>query len=45
MTEFSELQQSGLGYEVLIDDWKAYYNSRPVFTEEEKAHCKNWKVK
>jgi len=35
--ELSELQQSGLGYEVLIDDWKAYYNSRPVFTEEEKA--------
>jgi hypothetical protein len=35
--EFSELQQSGLGYEVLIDDWKAYYNSLPVLTEEEKA--------
>ncbi len=35
--EFTELQQSGLGYEVLIDDWKAYYNSLPVLTEEEKA--------
>ena len=38
--EFSELQQSGLGYEILIDDWKAYYNSRPVLTEEEKALVK-----
>ncbi len=38
--EFSELQQSGLGYEVLIDDWKAYYNSLPVLTEEEKAIVK-----
>ncbi|MEE9449324.1 MAG: M14 family zinc carboxypeptidase [Ignavibacteriaceae bacterium] len=35
--EFSELQQSGLGYEVLIDDWKAYYNSLPILTEEERA--------
>ncbi len=38
--EFSELQQSGLGYEVLIDDWKAYYKSLPVLTEEEKAIVK-----
>ncbi len=38
--EFSELQQSGLGYEVLIDDWKAYYNSLPVLTEEEKTIVK-----
>ena len=39
-TEFSELQQSGLGYEVLIDDWKAYYNSRPILNEQEKAIVK-----
>ncbi|RKY95973.1 MAG: hypothetical protein DRQ13_06375 [Ignavibacteriae bacterium] len=38
--EFSELQQSGLGYEVLIDDWKTYYNSLPVLTEEEKTIVK-----
>ncbi|MCH7964673.1 MAG: immune inhibitor A [Bacteroidetes bacterium] len=38
--EFSELQQTGLGYEVLIDDWKTYYNSLPVLTEEEKAIVK-----
>jgi hypothetical protein len=38
--ELSELQQSGLGYEVLIDDWKAYYNSRPVLNEEEKSLIK-----
>ncbi len=38
--EFSELQQSGLGYEVLIDDWKVYYNSLPVLTEEEKTIVK-----
>ncbi len=38
--ELTELQQSGLGYEVLIDDWKAYYNSLPVLTEEEKALVK-----
>ena len=38
--ELSELQQSGLGYEVLIDDWKTYYNSLPVLTEEEKAYAK-----
>ena len=34
--EFSKLQRSGLGYEVLIDDWKAHYNSRSVLTKEEK---------
>jgi len=38
--EIIELQQSGLGYEVLIDDWKAYYNSLPLLTEEEKAFVK-----
>jgi len=38
--EFIELQQSGLGYEVLIDDWKAYYNSLPVITENEKSIVK-----
>jgi len=38
--EFIELQQSGLGYEVLIDDWKAYYNSFPVLTESEKSIVK-----
>ncbi|MBT8387546.1 MAG: hypothetical protein KJO12_09070, partial [Ignavibacteria bacterium] len=38
--EFTELQQSGLGYEVLIDDWKAYYNSLPVLTENEKSIVK-----
>jgi hypothetical protein len=34
--EFTELQQSGLSYEILIDDWKAYYNSLPTLSEEEK---------
>jgi hypothetical protein len=38
--EYSKLQQSGLGYEILIDDWKAYYKSLPVLTEEEKAFVK-----
>ena len=38
--EFSELQQTSLGYEVLIDDWKTYYNSLPILTEEEKAFVK-----
>ena len=39
--EFSKLQRSGLGYEVIIDDWKTYYNSLPVLIEEEKAIVKN----
>ncbi len=36
-SELSELQQSGLSYQVLIDDWKAYYNSLPVLTDDQKA--------
>jgi hypothetical protein len=38
--ELSELQQSGLGYEILIDDWKAYYNSRPLLNNDEKSLVK-----
>jgi hypothetical protein len=38
--EFLKLQQSGLGFEVLIDDWEAYYNYFPVLTEAEKTMIK-----
>jgi len=34
--EFKKLVISGLGYQVLIDDWKAYYNSLPKLTDVEK---------
>jgi len=39
--EFSSLQQSGLGYEILIDDWHAYYNSLPKLNEGEKRFIKS----
>ncbi|NWG29762.1 MAG: immune inhibitor A, partial [Ignavibacteriaceae bacterium] len=31
---------SGLTYEILIDDWKAYYNALPIPTEAEKEFIK-----
>ena len=34
--EFAQLQNSGLNYTILIDDWSSYYNSLPVMTENEK---------
>ncbi|HEY7751488.1 MAG TPA: M14 family zinc carboxypeptidase, partial [Ignavibacteriaceae bacterium] len=38
--EFNSLVQSGLGYEILVDDWKKYYNSLPVPSEFEKELIK-----
>ncbi len=35
--EFSLLQTSRFRYEVLIDDWYAYYNNFPKLTENEKS--------
>jgi len=40
-SEFLSLQQSGLGYEILIDDWHAYYNSLPKLNEGEKRFIKS----
>ncbi|MCW9097888.1 MAG: hypothetical protein OQJ93_10905, partial [Ignavibacteriaceae bacterium] len=34
--EFQAISNSGLNYEILIDDWKAYYHSLPKLTQEEK---------
>lgn len=34
--EFESISSSGLNYEILIDDWKAYYHSLPKMTESEK---------
>ena len=34
--EFNAVESSGLNYEILIDDWNAYYNSLPKLTEAEK---------
>lgn len=34
--EFSELQNSGLRYEVLIPDWQQHYNNLPILRPEEK---------
>ena len=39
--EFTELQQSGLSYEILMDDWKTYYNSLPTLNNDEKLLIKN----
>ncbi|MBT8381577.1 MAG: T9SS type A sorting domain-containing protein [Ignavibacteriaceae bacterium] len=39
--EFQNLIQSNLSYEILIDDWKQYYNSLPVPTEIEKQIIKS----
>jgi hypothetical protein len=38
--EFAAISNSGLNYEILIDDWKAYYNSLPVPSESEKEIIK-----
>ncbi|HEY6627165.1 MAG TPA: M14 family zinc carboxypeptidase, partial [Ignavibacteriaceae bacterium] len=35
--EFSLLRTSGFRYEILIDDWYAYYNNLPKLTENEKS--------
>ncbi len=34
--EIEKLKNSGVGYQVTIDDWMAYYNSRPVMSESER---------
>ena len=34
--EFQSISESGLHFEILIDDWKAYYHSIPKLTEGEK---------
>jgi carboxypeptidase T len=39
-TEFQVISNSGLNYEILIDDWKAYYKSLPVPSEMEKEIIK-----
>ncbi len=36
--EFSKLQMTNYNYDVLIDDWMQYYNSRPQLTEQEKQN-------
>ena len=36
--QFSKLQMTNFRYEVLIDDWKAYYNNLPKLTEQEKQN-------
>lgn len=38
--EFQSVVNSGLSYEILINDWFAYYNSLPVLTESEKQFFK-----
>ncbi|MFI5237979.1 MAG: M14 family metallopeptidase, partial [Ignavibacteriales bacterium] len=38
---FNTISNSGLGYQVLIDDWKSYYNSLPKLTETEKELIKS----
>lgn len=35
-SDFTRLKTLGLPYEVVIDDWYAYYASLPVLTPEEK---------
>ncbi|MCK6614688.1 MAG: immune inhibitor A [Ignavibacteriaceae bacterium] len=37
MDEAELLSQNGIGYAVLIPDWKQYYDARPALTEAEKA--------
>ncbi len=34
--DFLKLKSSSFDYEILIDDWSSYYNSRPQLTESEK---------
>ncbi len=38
--EFTAISNSGLNYEILINDWKAYYNSLPKPSESEKEIIK-----
>jgi hypothetical protein len=38
--EFLAISSSGLNYEILIDDWFAYYNSLPIPSEAEKEFIK-----
>ena len=38
--EFRAISNSGLNYEILIDDWKAYYNSLPIPSKSEKDFIK-----
>ena len=35
-SEFQAISNSGLNYEILIDDWKSYYHSLPKLSEAEK---------
>ncbi|HSL89175.1 MAG TPA: M14 family zinc carboxypeptidase [Ignavibacteriaceae bacterium] len=39
--EFNLIKQSGVQYQVLIDDWSEYYNSLPSLTENDKQIIKN----
>ncbi|MDH3268883.1 MAG: M14 family zinc carboxypeptidase, partial [Ignavibacteria bacterium] len=38
--EFQAITNVGLNYEILIDDWKAYYKSLPIPSEAEKEFIK-----
>ncbi len=38
--EFQAISNSGLNYEILINDWKAYYNSLPIPSFAEKENIK-----
>ncbi len=38
--EFQAISGSGLNYEILINDWKAYYHSLPKLSEGEKEFIK-----
>ncbi|OGU68636.1 MAG: hypothetical protein A2W30_03865 [Ignavibacteria bacterium RBG_16_36_9] len=38
--EFQAISKSGLNYEILINDWKAYYHSLPKLSEAEKEFIK-----
>jgi len=38
--EFQAISSSGLNYEILINDWKAYYHSLPKLSETEKEFIK-----
>lgn len=38
--EFQAISNSGLAYEIMIDDWFTYYNSLPKLTEVEKEFIK-----
>ena len=38
--EFQKIADSGLAYEILIDDWMAYYNSLPKLSEVEREAIK-----